>query len=500
MNSLIVTLVSVAHGGSLDLLEVGGVWGSPGATNPTAVWFNPASLAAGDGHRALVEVAPTFGAVTAARTNPEYGPVDPSLFDEAGAPDTYDYSGTDRLAFTGVVPFVGIASDLGIDGLGVGAALYVPIAKGGKLDDFDGANRFALRDGSIQHIYTTLAASYQLADRLSLGASGSLITSRYYADTDATIYADIAAGQADANGGVIPDTYQDGYAEDPAYTTGSVFDLSDTAFTFGVGAHLVAVEDLLSLSLSYNHGARLANTGDLTLSFACPPTYDTLSRAAAEEIGTCNPANDEGTVVTGDGGIAYRLPGRIHLGAVITPMERLRLEAMGGYVFWSVFDNYDVTTLVAPTEFQDLARSPGTAAEAARLATQDRQWARDNRDTFWLALDGKVQVLDPLIVGARVTYDRAAVPDAMVSANNYDANNVILAGMVDVTPVAPISVSLSFSHHFLAQRTVTDSPFGVGADLSAAETRLFYPSANGTYTGAISRIGIALRGRLGSGD
>ena len=107
--TVFLLLTSGAHAASLDLIEVGGAWGTPAATNPTALWWNPAGLAVGGGTQVHVEVAPTIGTVTAARDNPDYGELDPTYFAE-GYPESYDYSGTDTLRYVGAVPFVGVSS------------------------------------------------------------------------------------------------------------------------------------------------------------------------------------------------------------------------------------------------------------------------------------------------------------------------------------------------------------------------------------------------------
>jgi hypothetical protein len=77
-----------------------------------------------------------------------------------------------------------------------------------------------------------------------------------------------------------------------------------------------------------------------------------------------------------------------------------------------------------------------------------------------------------------------------------------------LTPIEKIGIGASFGHYFLADRVVTDSAYSVGlaqADPDAEDyyagsperDRYFYPSANGTYTGTINRIGIVLKAQLG---
>lgn len=482
-----------AQASSLDLIEVGGAFGTPAATNPTAVWWNPAGLAVHGGNRVLVEVAPTLGSVRIDRDNPNYGEINTDNL-PPGFPTSYDYSGQDRIGFVGVIPFVGVQTDLGIDNLGLGAAFYVPFARAGGLDDPNGPNRFMVRDGAIRTLNVSLAAAYQLADVISFGVTGSVVRNQYRVDTDTAFYADLLDGGRLA--GFDDDelqTFQDPYSEQPGYSVQSIFDLADTALTFGAGIYLTPSERV-GISLAYQHGMRLDNEGDLTLNFDCPPEYDTIARASAEAIGTCN------TSVSGTGTIGYRLPGRIQGGVAFRPTDKLRLEAMGAVVFWSVFTDYEIQPLVAPSAFVE-AEGEGNRVVASQLASVFRPWARDNRTSGWFGLDAKGAVGKVLTLGGRVIYDRAAVPSSAVSANNYDADSLLFSGLVDIAAIDRLSVALSFGHQAFARRTVTDSAFAIWADREArpADPRYFYPSANGVYRGGITRIGITLRARLGEG-
>ena len=54
-----MTVLAVWWGGaagaaSLDLLEVGGAFGTPAATNPTAIWWDPAGIAVHGGTQVYV--------------------------------------------------------------------------------------------------------------------------------------------------------------------------------------------------------------------------------------------------------------------------------------------------------------------------------------------------------------------------------------------------------------------------------------------------------------
>ncbi|MEQ1504174.1 MAG: outer membrane protein transport protein [Myxococcota bacterium] len=521
MNALLMLQVTLqalstpSHAASLDLIEVGGAYGTPGATNPTAIWWNPAGLAVGGGTQFMVELAPTFGGVTADRANPDYGTLNQDL-GAAGYPTEYNYGGVDKLSTFAPVPFLGVSSNLMVPGLGVGLGLAVPTGRGGESDQEFGANRYALRAGQIQALHVMAGASYQLLNKIALGASVSFVDSSYYANTDTTVYPDITA---EVEGLVGPqDGYQDGYLEDKGYTTTAVLGgdegngdhgaLHDTTFTFGAGLYVTPIGKKLGISVSYNHGVRLDHDGDLNLKFQCPPQYvpgdigSSLARVGAETRGICD------TNIKGTSAVGYNLPARINLGVVLSPIERLRLEVMGSYVMWSAFKDYEIHTDVtadAIIEAATAADKPVPSAEnaeaTAELLTQDRLWARDNQDTFWVGVDGKLKLVGPLSGGARVTYDHHAIPDEALSANNIDMDAVIVGLMTQINPIEKLGIGLSFSHQFLMTRTITNSAYGVTIDETAAkEDRYFYPSANGTYSGGINRLGVTVKGKFGGGS
>ncbi len=219
------------------------------------------------------------------------------------------------------------------------------------------------------------------------------------------------------------------------------------------------------------------------------------------QAGLCDGQNPDAiTEFNADGAIGYRLPSRLNLGVVVHPVERVRLEAMGAWVGWKVFTDYEITTNVDAEQVTN-ALTPQDAEDTADLLTQDRLWARDARNTFWVGLDGKVRVHDMLTVGARTTFDRAAIPDQVVSANNIDFNTLILAGMALFEPVKQFGIGLSLSRHVLFTRTINNSAYAVTLEDEARnEQRYFYPASNGTYSGNITRLGVSLRGRFGGGS
>jgi long-subunit fatty acid transport protein len=500
---LLLTMSFAAQAAGLDLIEVGGAWGTPGATNPTAIWWNPAGLAVGGGTQFIVEGAPVFAKVYADRANPPYGELDPP---SDSYPDTYDYSGRDEVSLNAVVPFIGVSSDFGVDGLGIGAGLAVPTATGGAIEDEWGPNRYSLRSGDIRAVQAILGASYRIKELVSIGASANLVESSWSADTDTSTYVDLYDAIRDM--GIEPTSFRDGYIENRGYTATADFQgLTDRALTFGTGIYVTPIEQL-GISLAFNKGVRLDHTGDVQLRFQCPPEYDFLVAFAASDRGLCNNETGEGAVFDGAGSVGYSLPSRINLGIVLHPVEALRLELMGSWVNWKVFTDYEIKTEISPDQVpvepddpedpDDVAEAQAVREETAELASQDLLWARDGRNTYWVGLDAKHRVNELFMYGGRVFYDRTSVPTDSLMLNNFNASTVGLSAMAMVSPIDKLGISISFSHHFMAERTVENSNFGLTiVDEDRRDIRYRFPSGNGTYGGSINRLGIALRGRFG---
>ena len=482
----LLALLNPANAASLDLLEVGGAWGTPGATNPSALWWNPAGIAVGGGHQYLVEGAPVLATVGYDRTNPDYGEGTDLFGEEAN----YNYGGRDDITFSGVVPFIGASSDFGVDGLGIGAALYVPTARGGVSQTKNGPGRYHLIDGDIKSIHVALGGGYHIADKVALGVSGALTMNSWEAVTDVETLSSLDEGINDIFPGSSP--YQDWMIEQQDYSGQLTFEtLHQNALTFGAGIYITPV-DKLGISIGYHQGYRLDYEGDVEIALGCPPDFDGLGRFAAESRGICD------STFKGEGTIGYDLPSRFNFGVVVQPIDKVRLEAMGSYVMWSVFTDYDITTKIDRSQI-DLDDDV-VAEETAALVSQNRKWARDNRNTVWLGVDGKVKIHKLFTAGARVFYDRSAIPSSVKSTNNYDLDTLGLMGLAAVTPHDAVGIGLSFTRHQMFAQTVKDSAYGLTLEEDRKADRLYYPSANGTYTGGINRIALSVTGKFGGGE
>lgn len=448
-----------ASAASLDNLEVGGAWGTPGATDGTALWWNPAGLAAGQGTRITIEGAPTFAVIDIDRSEP--------------------HGGRDQIKLQGIVPFAGVASDLGIEGLGLGVGFGVPFVRGGQQTPEGGPVRYHLREGHIQVADIMAGGGYAYRDLVAVGVGLHLLSSTWGAVVDNELMPDLHdnIGELGQESG-----YTDADLEDADYAATLEFhDLSDWAVSFSTGLQVRPTETL-ALSLAYIHGFHVDHGGDLSMAFGCPPQSDTLGRFGAESFEICD------TSLEGAALVSYDMPGRVHGSIAVVPTPAVVVEAMGGAVFWSVHSDYDISI----TEIG--SRNPSLPEETVDLVEREQQWARDNIDSFWLGIDAKGTIRQRVTLGGRVLYDQSAVPSHALIANNFDTDTVTVGGLVAGRVLDQLELGLSWSHYFLRTRTVTDSAFGmaIAPDERKAE-RYRYPHGNGSYGGAIDRLGISAR-------
>ncbi len=452
-----------AHAAALDTPDLAGPWGSPTTTELASLWWNPAGLPAGRGHRLFVEAAPTFGEMSLQRSG--------------------ENAGSDAFGFQGVLPYLALASDLDVPGLGVGVALAVPSARGGASVSESGVGRYHLREGSSTTAHVIFAGGYEVKDKVALGVAFHLVQSTWSADLDndtmVDLHDEILALEETPS-------YTDADLEDPRYAAALTFDsLKSRSSTYSIGLRGQPIPRL-ALGASWTAGYRLEHTGDAAIAFGCPPNTDALGRFGAEKYGICD------RTFVADAGVAYDMPSRLHLGVEGEPAEGLVVSAFGGFVAWSVFDDYEISiaNIGGRNDFDDDYQAENTPA----LVEQERLWARDAADSFFAGLDVKGSLLDDrLLLGGRATFDRAAIPDASLSPNNWDADDIALTGLLALRPVKPLRLGLSFTHHILAERVVEESAFGMTlVEAERKEDRYFYPESAGTYTGRINRLGLSL--------
>ena len=479
---MLLALASISVAASLDNLEIGGPWGSPTATDGTAAWWQPAGFAAARGTRIEVEGAYEDATITYQRADPN------------GGPDTY--------ALSGVPPFLGVSSDVSKVGpghLGVGLVFALPFIRGGTEVDPPGSGHYHMIDGDSRAMWIGAGIAYDIQDKVSIGVTGAIVHSTWAAVVDQDTQPDLYTAVVDQSGQTVADSlgYTDDGLENPDYAAHLDFggewgglsgkgELSADVPSFAAGI-LVHPSDTWALGVTYVHSTEVVNTGTVDIQFACPPDSDAIGRVVAQSHGVCD------TTVHGEGSVAYTLPRRLNVGLMFKPMPKLRLEVMGGWVQWSEYSDFHIE--VRNTDVEGV--NDQATSEAKALVEQTRDWARANEDSFWVALDGKMKLNNRWTAGARYWFDRAAVPDEALSTNNWDADEHIVSALLAYKPVKFLEIGVSYTHHFVSERTTTTSAYVNTLDTSSVEDRWRYPQSNGTYGGSIDRIGLQLRGTFG---
>jgi long-subunit fatty acid transport protein len=462
---LLVACPSVARAAALDQLEIGGPWGTPTATDATAVWWDPAGLAMGEHTRIMVEAAPVTAKIAFDRTDPD--------------------GGLDEYGRKAVIPFAGVATDLGIDDFGMGVGLVVPFAKGAEELDPPGSGSFAMRAGSIQAAHLILAVAARPHPTLAIGGFVAMVASEWSTELDSetltSLHDNLVAEGQD------PGYTDDLYESEEYRNVANLGPLEDTGFTGGIGIHL-RPSDSIDAAITFVKGLEVVATGDGHFDTGCPPESDVIGRFALESQGLCDVPLDVHASAT------YTLPSRIQ-GGIATTIGKTRLEAMGGWVGWSVYR--DLVVDITDTA----ALNPSLSDEAGEAFDVSKVRARDAEDTFWVGIDGKVHfgpttTGQPFTAGARATFDRHAIPDTVLGPNHFDADTLLLSGLVAYRITPAFELGLSATHWFVARRVVTDSAFELHVDEAErpADPRYWYAPMNGTYDVSVNRFGI--QGRI----
>jgi len=457
---LVGTPAADAGAAGVDEPAVGGVYGTAAATNPTAVWWNPAGLAAARGTRFLADVGPSFSRLTVDRRGLNARP------------------GLERFTAAAAVPFVGLASDFGVRRIGVGFALFAPYGQRWTSDTGGGPNRYAVRTTRLRTLQLALAGAYEFGRRLSIGVSAAMVDSRVDWTFDRPFVTELAAD--------APGAFDDAQLTDPAYAATTTLGVEDQATSFGVGLYLKPFGDpRLAIAVAYQHGLVLDHEGTAQLAFACPPKDDPVGRELATARGLCD------ATVSGLGTLRLRLPSRVHAGVKVRPSESLRLEAFGTWVGWSRLDDVRIGTAFTADAFD------GTDPEVtAGRFTRERPQARDLRDTFSATLDAKYRVTPQFTIGLRAGFESAATPTSTLAVFDVDAPTVRVAGLGLFRPLRGLEVGVSYGQDLALTREVTDSAFAVSLEPDRP-VRFRYPEARGRYASSAQRVGFVVKSSLG---
>jgi long-chain fatty acid transport protein len=457
----------VAQAGGFSTARFGGERGHAATNHLTAIYYNPAGLAFGAGTRVQLEGLFAYRSVDYDR--------DPAGISNPNAPDTGSgtpteavagNSGKGSLRNTLASPFLGIASDLGVEGLGIGVGVYVPFggqAKWDKNDAFatsadfpgavDGPQRWAAIEAEQRALYYTLAAGYRINDKIAIGAGVNLVQQQVNLvrarNLDGT---DDTSGPRDA-------------------TSGDLIIKEGRSLIEG---------DSLSVAASAGIMVKPTPCSRIGISYQSTPGFgeSKLDGTLTNKFGTG--AVDELPIE-----VRFTLPDVIRVGGEWRAFQKASLHASFDFQRWSKYKNTCIMTKGTPGKCEvDADGSVVDGSGTQILVNVVRNW----KDTFTARVGGRYYASEALELNAGITYDTSAVPDETMEPSLFDLNKVI--GQVGGA-YAMGKVDLSLTLGYVQYMSKTTAP--VAGDLQAPSRN---PDMAGSYssfvTYALFGVGVSI--------
>lgn len=307
--TLFATLAAVpAYASGIAVARFGGAHGHATATNPTALYYNPAGIALGGGTQLTLDVNwaqrnATYRRFASAISNPPADPNSPEGLAEIAA-----NTGEGSVSNFIYSPMAGVTTDFTTGApFAVGLAFYAPFGgqsvwDGADASDTypgqeDGAQRWYVMDGTIRTLAFTLGGAYYIEPaRLSIGVGANL----YLSEID-TVRARTAAGNDNLN------------AEGRSYLKAESTDLG-----LGIGLLAEPIEDRLWIGVSYQTAPGFDGQMEMegTLQNIFPPNYE------------------EPTDIV----ITNQLPDILRWGVRFRPRTDVELRLFGDLTRWSRFE------------------------------------------------------------------------------------------------------------------------------------------------------------------
>lgn len=438
---------------------VGGVDAGAATPNPSAIRYNPAAIAAGDGVQLLLDGQAALIDITATATR--NGGIDPNT-GEAYAP-------ADASVMVPVF-FLGGTGEIIKDRLTVGLSVDDPFVGGGKYLDEDGEpdvhthGRYHGVDVTLLSLAITPAVAVTVVDGLHLGVGGS-----YNIDHVSALQAADPLGTE----GIAPEELGSSPPANP-YAYDVLLSLSATGGHIGWNAGVFFDKwKQLQIGASYQSGGTFHAAGDATVSV--PAALSTT--AEAKDL----PAQAD---------FSMKLPSvaRLYVNSQIN--DKLLIGAGVDYEMWYVCcgsADGDVHIQVMNEKGDAIGPDDGVTLTIAKdQYNPSRLW---NAASF--ALHGGYDVTDRLWVGLRGNYNQYAVPSYSVSPVNLDFENVAVLAGARYRLGDHLELGLTYGHVFLFTRTITDSAWNLqdGNDRFSPELP-YKASANGVYSGSVNHVGL----------
>jgi long-chain fatty acid transport protein len=422
----------------------GGEHGNVTASNPTALYYNPAGIGFSEGTTIFID-----GTLALRQVTYEHALAASDMPEPAGAEGAT--AGKARLFNVFGGPMLGATTRLGNWALGAG--LMVPFggqAHWGTNDKFkndpnfavaaDGIQRWHSIEGALTFIYFTGGAAYRWG-RLSVGASANFIRSTV---TSTQAKTPIGAGE--------PDITREGRA---------TLDVSGYQGSFGLGLLFEAIENRLWLGAGYQAQPGL---GPMTLK-------GTLHLHTTSQGDARFPVE-----------FHQALPDSLRVGGRLRANEMLELRLSGEWTRWSVMQSQCVSLEGTPC----VVDSNGADATPTGSILQNlrRRW----KDTYSIHGGASVWVRPTVELFGGLAFETAAVPDSTLDAAVPDANNVAGALGVRLQLAGTYFVAASYTHIQYFDRDNTGK-----SQLADAVLPTKLPDAGGKYTQWIGLFNVNLQ-------
>lgn len=387
-----------AHSGGFSTARFGGEHGHAAADHVTAIYYNPAGIALGEGTRIYVEGTLAYRTVD---YNRAVGTIDnPGAATPDEALDAN--SGPSHLANILASPFVGIVTDAGVKGLGLGLALYAPFggqAEWDKNDAYaddpdypgavDGPQRWSAIEGHQRTVYITLGAAWSSPKKsVAFGAGLNFISS------------DLALVRARNATGTDDLVNPDGSVAEGR----SLLEAKDLTVGLGLGA-MWAPSPKIRVGIGYQS---MPGFGDMT-----------LEGTLTNKFGA-NPQTEVDVV------LLQRMPDVLRASLEVDVSAKMVLRLAADWQRWSKYANQCL--LPAEETNQRCTFRPDGSIDAAAGGSSQVivNLPRDWNDTQSYKVGAGYHASDKLEVGGSVTYDTNAVPDEAMDPSLFDMNKVIL--------------------------------------------------------------------------
>jgi long-chain fatty acid transport protein len=430
----------------------GGELGNPVATNPTALYYNPAGMAFSEGVDLFGDADLAIRHATWSHTAPAPGPSD--------QPNA-QFGNSGNASLLNVFGGPAVAGTIKLGNLAIGGGLFVPF--GGRVNwgtngalntqygpmpscamnqacplAVDGVQRWHIIDAALTFIYISAGAAYKFGP-LSIGVTGNFIDSS------------ITESQARTLGGQVDSTVENRVNLDASGLNGS----------FAAGVMLEAVPDRLWIGASYQAQPGLGPQvlkGTLTYVSGKAPYYS--------DTGTTQYPID----------FHESLPDIYRAGIRWRATDAVEFRVFGDLTRWSVMQQQCINYSKASSSC--LVHADGSeAAGSTVLANIPRNW----KDTYGVRLSASYWIRRGIELFGGLGFETAAAPDSTLEPGAMDADNIgiALGARFKVTP--SLYLAASYTQLQYLNRNDTSSTLAVKNGVAVLAPTL-QQDGNGQYT------------------